>query len=38
MVELCGYETPVYLSDKHGKIMELTIKELVPYAFTDLDM
>ncbi|CZQ81183.1 cytidine deaminase homotetrameric [Trichococcus palustris] len=38
MVELCDYETPVYLSKNNGEIMELTLKALVPYAFTDMDI
>jgi len=38
MVELCGYETPVYLSNNRGEIKEVTVKTLVPYAFTNMDI
>lgn len=38
MVEFCSPEMPVYLTNEKQEILELTLKELVPYAFSTLDM
>ncbi|WP_066303547.1 cytidine deaminase [Bacillus sp. FJAT-29814] len=38
LVEFCSPEMPVYLTNQKKEILELTLRELVPYAFTDLDM
>lgn len=38
MVEFCDENTPVYLSNANGDILELTLKELTPYSFTTLEM
>jgi cytidine deaminase len=38
LVEFCSPDTPVYLTNGKKEILELTLKELVPYAFTELDM
>lgn len=38
LVEFCYPETPVYLVNGTGDILTLTLKELVPYSFTNLDM
>ncbi|WP_027108177.1 cytidine deaminase [Lacticigenium naphthae] len=38
MAELCSPEMPVYLTNENHEIKELTLRELLPYAFTDLDM
>lgn len=38
MAEFCLPEMPVYLTNEKKEILELTLKELLPYAFTDLDM
>lgn len=38
LVELCSPEMPVYLTNQKKEIKELTLRELLPYAFTDLDM
>jgi cytidine deaminase len=38
LAEFCLPEMPVYLTNEKNDILELTLKELLPYAFTDLDM
>ena len=38
LVEFCSPDMPVYLTNAKKECKELTLKELVPYAFTDLDM
>lgn len=38
LVEFCSPETPVYLTRKNGDILELTLNDLTPYSFTNLDM
>lgn len=38
MVELCSPEIPVYLRNGRNDIKEVSLKELVPYAFTELDI
>jgi cytidine deaminase len=38
LAEFCLPEMPVYLTNEKKDILELTLKELLPYAFTDLDM
>lgn len=38
LVEFCSPEMPVYLTNAKNDIKELTLRELTPYAFTDLDM
>jgi cytidine deaminase len=38
LVELCSPEMPVYLTNEKKEILELSLRELLPYAFTDLDM
>lgn len=38
MVEFCSPDMPVYLTNDKEEIRELALKELLPYAFTDLDM
>ena len=38
MVEFCGPETPVFLLNGKGDILELKLEELVPYSFTTLNM
>lgn len=38
LVEFCSPEMPVYLTNEKEEILELTLRDLVPYAFTDLEM
>lgn len=38
LAEFCLPEMPVYLTNEKKEILELTLRELVPYAFTDLEM
>ena len=38
LAEFCSPEMPVYLTNEKKDILELTLKDLLPYAFTDLEM
>ncbi|MGM9987761.1 MAG: cytidine deaminase [Bacillaceae bacterium] len=38
MAEFCSPNMPVYLTNEKKDILELTLRELLPYAFTDLEM
>jgi len=38
LAEFCSPEMPVYLTNEKKDILELSLKELLPYAFTDLEM
>jgi cytidine deaminase len=38
LAEFCGPDMPVYLTNQKNEILELTLRDLLPYAFTDLDM
>lgn len=38
LAEFCLPDMPVYLTNKNKDILELRLKDLLPYAFTDLDM
>lgn len=38
LVEFCPPDMPVYLTNEKREIRELTLRELLPYAFTELDM
>ncbi|MFF2447391.1 cytidine deaminase [Neobacillus sp. NPDC058068] len=38
LAEFCSPEMPVYLTNEKKDILELTLIELLPYAFTDLDI
>lgn len=38
LAEFCSPEMPVYLTNDKKEILELTLKDLLPYAFTDLEM
>jgi cytidine deaminase len=38
LVEFCLPDMPVYLTNEKEEILELKLKDLLPYAFTDLDM
>lgn len=38
LVEFCSPETPVYLLNGNQDILSLTLRDLVPYSFTNLDM
>ncbi|MDF9842569.1 MULTISPECIES: cytidine deaminase [unclassified Paenibacillus] len=38
MAEFCSPEMPVYLTNNKQDILELKLRELLPYAFTELDM
>ncbi|MEH7158487.1 cytidine deaminase [Neobacillus drentensis] len=38
LAEFCLPEMPVYLTNEKKDILELSLKELLPYAFTDLEM
>lgn len=38
MAEFCSPDMPVYLTNSKNEILELKLKDLLPYAFTDLDM
>lgn len=38
LAEFCLPEMPVYLTNEKKEILQLTLKDLLPYAFTDLEM
>ncbi|MHA6252778.1 cytidine deaminase [Oceanobacillus sp. CAU 1775] len=38
LAEFCSPDMPVYLTNEKKEILELSLKELLPYAFTDLEM
>lgn len=38
LAEFCLPEMPVFLTNEKKEILELTLKDLLPYAFTDLEM
>lgn len=38
LVELCEADTPVYLTRKDGRILEVSVEELVPLAFSTMDL
>lgn len=38
LAEFCLPDMPVYLTNEKEEILELTLKDLLPYAFTDLEM
>lgn len=38
LAEFCSPEMPVYLTNEKKEIRELTLRELLPYAFTELEM
>ncbi len=38
LAEFCSPDMPVYLTNEKKDILELPLKELLPYAFTDLEM
>ena len=38
LVEFCSPDMPVYLTNEKEDILELALKDLLPYAFTDLEM
>lgn len=38
LAEFCLPDMPVYLTNEKEEILTLTLKELLPYAFTDLEM
>jgi cytidine deaminase len=38
MAEFCLPDMPVYLTNQKKDILEVPLKELLPYAFTDLEM
>ncbi|MBY6053089.1 cytidine deaminase [Cytobacillus firmus] len=38
LAEFCMPDMPVYLTNEKQEILELTLKDLLPYAFTDLEM
>ncbi|WP_370644785.1 hypothetical protein [Sporosarcina sp. ACRSL] len=38
LAEFYSSEMPVYLTNDKEEILELTLKDLLPYAFTDLEM
>jgi cytidine deaminase len=38
LAEFCSPEMPVYLTNGKKDILEVTLRELLPYAFTDLEM
>lgn len=38
MVEFCPPDMPVYLTNAKKEILELKLVDLLPYAFTNLDM
>lgn len=37
MVELCQADTPVYLTNGKDEVKEVTVAELVPFAFDSMD-
>ena len=38
LVEFCSPDMPVYLTNSKKECKELSLRELVPYSFTELDM
>lgn len=38
LAEFCSPEMPIYLTNEKKDILDLTLKELLPYAFTNLEM
>lgn len=38
LAEFCSPDMPVYLTNEKKNILELSLKDLLPYAFTDLEM
>lgn len=38
LAEFCSPDMPVYLTNEKQEILELKLKDLLPYAFTDLEM
>lgn len=38
LAEFCLPDMPVYLTNEKEDILELTLKDLLPYAFTELEM
>lgn len=38
LVEFCNPDTPVYLTRQDGEILETDVEELVPFAFSTMDM
>lgn len=38
LAEFCSPDMPVYLTNEKKEILELKLKDLLPYAFTDLEM
>jgi cytidine deaminase len=38
LAEFCSPEMPVYLTNGKKEILEVTLRELLPYAFTELEM
>lgn len=38
LAEFCLPDMPVYLTNEKQEILELTLKDLLPFAFTDLEM
>lgn len=38
LVEFCSPDMPVYLTNGKNEILTVTLEELVPYAFTKLEM
>lgn len=38
MVEMCEPDVPVFLTRKDGEILETTVAQLVPFAFSEMDV
>lgn len=38
LVELCDPQTPVYLTRKDGQLLKVSVEELVPFAFSTMDI
>ena len=38
LAEFCSPDMPVYLTNSKSEILEIPLKELLPYAFTELEM
>lgn len=38
MVEMCESDVPVFLTRKDGEILETTVAQLVPFAFSEMDV
>ena len=38
LAEFCSPDMPVYLTNAKQDILEVSLRELLPYAFTELDM